>query len=105
MDYGGYTIDTEDNHGLSNKQLAVIFGSAVVGIIIFFALFLFPVKNLFPESVTEQVTIISKNDGQCVVNSKDHPRGIPDCEYNVGDKLEITYKYGTTQIEKYTKIN
>ncbi|NOJ28597.1 MAG: hypothetical protein DA328_00320 [Nitrososphaeraceae archaeon] len=105
MDYGGYEIANEEHHGLSNRQLGLIFGTAILGIFVVFALFIFPIKNLFPELITEQVTIVSKSDGQCVVNSQDHPRGISNCNYNVGDKLEITYKYGTSQIETHKKIN
>jgi len=61
--------------------------------------------NLFPETITEQVTIISKGDGKCVVNSQDHPRGISNCNYKLGDNLQITYKHGTTPIETHKRIN
>jgi len=104
MGYGN-DIDSRENHGLSNKQLALIFGISILGIFLLFALFITPIQNLFPETVTEQVTIISKNDGECVVDSKDHPRAISNCNYNVGDKLQITYKYGTVPIETHKKIN
>jgi hypothetical protein len=60
---------------------------------------------LFPETITEQVTIISKSDGECVVNSQDHLRAISNCNYDIGDKLQITYKYGTVAIEIHKKIN
>ena len=105
MSYGGYEIDAGENHGLSDRQLALIFGIGILGIFLFFAIFIFPIQNLFPETVTEQVTIISKSDGQCVVNSQDHPRGISSCNYNVGDKLQIIYKHGTAQIETHKRIN
>jgi len=104
MSYG-YEIDAEKNQGLSNKQLALIFGMSILGIFIVFALFIFPIQNLFPETIIEQATIISKSDGQCVVNSQDHPRGIANCKYDIGDKLQITYKYGTAPIETYKKLN
>jgi len=98
-----YDIDTGENQGISNKQLALIFGISILGIFLLFALFITPIQNLFPETITEQVTIISKSNGECVVNSQDHPRGIPNCNYNIGDKLQITYKYGTVPIETYKK--
>ena len=104
MSYG-YEIDAGENQGISNRQLALIFGISIVGIFIVFALFIFPIQNLFRESITEQVTIISKSDGECVVNSQDHPRGISNCNYDLGDKLQITYKYGTAPIETHKKIN
>jgi hypothetical protein len=104
MSYG-YEIDAGENQGISNRQLALIFGISIVGIFIVFALFIFPIQNLFPESITEQVTIISKSDGECVVDSKDHPRAISYCNYGIGDKLEIIYKHGTAPIETHKKIN
>ena len=104
MSYG-YEIDDGENQGLSNKQLALIFGMSILGIFIVFAIFIFPIQNLFPETITEQTTIISKSDGKCVVNSQDHPRSISNCNYDVNDKLQITYKYGTVPIETHQKIN
>ena len=104
MSYG-YEIDSGENQGISNRQLALIFGISIVGIFIVFALFITPIQNLFPETITEQVTIISKSDGECVVNSQDHPRAISNCNYDIGDKLQITYKYGTAPIETHKKIN
>ena len=103
MSYG-YEIDTGENQGISNRQLALIFGISIVGIFIVFALFIFPIQNLFPESITEQATIISKSDEECVVDSKDHPRAILNCTYDIGDKLQITYKYGTAPVETHKKI-
>ncbi|MGD1836228.1 MAG: hypothetical protein ACPKPY_06950 [Nitrososphaeraceae archaeon] len=100
-----YEVDPSENQGISNRQLALIFGISIVGIFLVFALFITPIQNLFPETITEQVTILSKNDGQCVVDSKDHPRTISNCNYNAGDKLEITYKYGTVPIETIKQIN
>ena len=103
MDYG-YEIDSGENQGISNRQLALIFGISIVGVFLVFALFIFPIQNLFPESIIEQVTIISKSD-ECVVNSQDHPRAISNCNYDIGDKLKITYKYGTAPIETHKIIN
>lgn len=104
MSYG-YEVDPGENQGFSNKQLALIFGISIIGIFLLFALFITPIQNLFPETVTEQVTIISKSNGECVVNSQDHPRAISNCNYDIGDKLQITYKYGTAPIETHKKIN
>ncbi len=101
----GYEIDSGENQGISNRQLAMIFGISIVGIFLVFALFITQIQNLFPETIAEQVTIISKSDGECVVNSQDHPRSISNCNYDVNDKLQITYKYGTVPIESHKKIN
>ena len=54
MSYG-YEMDTGENQGISNRQLALIFGISIVGIFMVFALFVFPIQNLFRESITEQV--------------------------------------------------
>lgn len=104
MSYG-YEIGPGDNQGISNKQLALIFGLGITGIFLVFAIFIFPIQNLFRESVSEQVVIVSKSDGECVVNSQDHPRSIPKCNYDVGDKVQIKYKYGTAMVEDHKKIN
>src|SRR5574339_880550 len=85
----GYDIDDGENHGLSNKQLALIFGLSIIGIFLVFALFITPIQNLFPNTLTEQVTIISKSNGECVVNSQDHPRAISNCNYDIGDKYRL----------------
>jgi len=61
----------------------------IVGIFLVFALFITPIQNLFPETITEQVTIISKSDGECVVNSQDHPIAISNCNYDIGDKYRL----------------
>jgi hypothetical protein len=89
---------------LSPKGLIILFGIVVVGIFLFFALFVFPIQNLFRESVSEAVTVISKSGGICVFDSQDHPRSISPCDYDVGDKLRITYKSGMVPVETHQKI-
>jgi hypothetical protein len=69
-----------------------------MGIFLFLVIFIFPIQNLIRESVIEQVTVISNMDGECVVDSKDHPRSIKSCNYDVGDELEITYDQGTIPV-------
>ncbi|HEY7110541.1 MAG TPA: hypothetical protein VH415_14045 [Nitrososphaeraceae archaeon] len=89
---------------MSPKELIILFSIAVVGIFLFFALFVFPIQNLFRESISEEVTVISKSAGICVVDSRDHPRSIEPCDYSVGDKLKITYKAGMVPVETHQKI-
>lgn len=101
----GYDVDTDGYDGISTKRLAIYLGIAVVGIFIFFAIFVFPIKNLFRDQVSEHVVVISKSDNICVVDSKDHPRSISDCTYNVGDKLLIKYKEGVFHIDSHLKEN
>ena len=94
---------TSDDNGLSMKHIKLIFIIAIIGIFLLFALFIFPIQNLIREPVSEEVTVISKSDGECVVDSKDHPRSIVNCDYEVGDKLDITYDQGTVPITSHKK--
>ena len=64
-------------------------------------MFGFPIKDLFRSDVTDQAKVVTKSDGTCVVIGSDqHPRGIPDCQYKIGDTLIITYKQGTAVCRK-----
>ena len=66
------------------------------------AMFGFPIKDLIRSNVTDQAKVVTKSEGTCVVIGSDqHPRGIPNCQYKVGDILIITYKQGTADIETY----
>lgn len=94
---------TSDDNGLSIKHIKLIFIIAIVGIFLLFALFITPIQNLIREPMSEEVTVISKSDGECVVDSKDHPRSIVNCDYEVGDKLEITFDQGTAPITSHKK--
>jgi hypothetical protein len=54
------------------------------------------------DDVTDQEKVVTKSEGTCVVIGPDqHPRGIPNCPFKVGDTLIITYKQGTAPVEKY----
>jgi hypothetical protein len=78
--------------------LLIIFGSIDLGIVIVLGIFVFPIKNLIREEVTSDVKIVSKNNGICVVDTPDHPRGINNCSYNVGDTVIVKYKELTVDI-------
>jgi hypothetical protein len=66
------------------------------------AIFGFPIKDLIRSDVTDQSKIVIKSAGTCVVVGSDqHPRGISNCPYKIGDTLVITYKQGMASIEKY----
>ena len=87
---------------LSGKKMALLVGIIVAGG--FFgvqAMFGFPIKDLIRNDVTNEVKVITKAEGTCVVEASDHqPRGIPHCPYNVGDRLIVTFRHGTAPIEK-----
>ena len=65
-------------------------------------MFGFPIKDLIRTDVTGQAKVVTKSEGTCVVIGSDqHPRGIPNCPYKLGDTLIITYKQGMASVEKY----
>ena len=102
-----YEPEADANTGLFSTMPGKKMALLVVIIIIggFFgvqAMFGFPIKDLIRSDITDQEKVISKSEGTCVVIGSDqHPRGIPDCQFKVGDTLIITYKQGTAPVEKY----
>ena len=96
-------INTSLFASMSGKKLVFLMVIIIIGG--FFgiqAMFGFPIKDLIRSDITEQSKIIIKSAGTCVVVGSDqHPRGISNCPYKVGDTLVITYKQGTASIEKY----
>jgi len=89
---------------MSMWKLAIIF--IVAGAVIIFALLGSSAKNLFSKSVSEDVSVKMKKDGDCVVEPSDQvPRVISNCNYAVGDNLSITYKPQQPTVEKHELIN
>jgi hypothetical protein len=101
--------DTSIFSRLSGKEFAIIIIIAIIGA--FFAvqaIFGFPIKDIiFRKEITEEDKVILKDQqGTCVVMGSDqHPRGIPNCPYKIGDTLIVTYRQGTAAIEKYHQIH
>ena len=93
MSYGSATPSEP-----SMKKLVLIFGIIAIGAFIVLSFFVFPIKNLIRDVITAEVKILSKNDGICVVDTADHPRGINDCPYKAGDTVIVKYKEGTLDI-------
>jgi hypothetical protein len=66
----------------------------------------FPIKDLIRNDVTDKQKVVTKSEGTCVVIGVDqHPRGIPNCPYKIGDTLTVTYKHGMASVEKYQLKN
>ena len=88
---------------MSGKKLALLAVIIIIGG--FFgvqAMFGFPIKDLIRSDVTDQAKVVTKSEGTCVVIGSDqHPSGIPDCPYKIGDTLIIIYKEGMASVEKY----
>ncbi len=95
MSFGYDKINSAEH---STKKLFIIFGLIGLGIFIILGVFVFPIKNLFREEISIEAKIISKNNGICVVDTPDHPRGITKCNYNIGDTIIVKYKEGTADI-------
>lgn len=93
MSYGSSTPSEP-----STKKLVLIFGIIAISVFIILSIFVFPIKNLIRDEITAEVKILSKNDGICVVDTADHPRGINECPYNTGDNVLVKYKEGTSDI-------
>ena len=96
--------DTSIFSRMSGKELGIIIIIAIIGG--FFAvqaMFGFPIKDLIRKEVTEEAKVVLKDqEGTCVVEGSDQqPRGIPNCPYNIGDTVIVTFKQGTAPIEKY----
>jgi hypothetical protein len=99
--------DTSIFSRLSGKEFGIIVILAIIGG--FFAvqaMFGFPIKDIIRREITEEDKVVLKDQqGTCVVMGSDqHPRGIPNCPYKIGDTLIVTYKQGTAPIEKYHLI-
>jgi hypothetical protein len=90
---------------MSGKKLAALAILIIIGAIFGVqALFGFPLKDLIRKEVTTDAKVVIKDDdrGTCIVEASDHqPRSIPNCPYQVGDTLVVTFKEGTAPIEKY----
>jgi hypothetical protein len=93
MSYGSSTPSEP-----STKKLVLIFGIIAIGAFIILSIFVFPIKNLIRDEITAEVKILSKNDGICVIDTADHPRGINECPYKTGDNVLVKYKEGTSDI-------
>ena len=100
----GFDPDSSTFERMSTRKLAILFGLALGGGILFFQILSgFPIKDYFQAPLKEQVTVKFKNAGVCTVEPSDQrPRQIQDCPYNVGDRLEITYTVSSDKIESYS---
>ncbi|HET7149039.1 MAG TPA: hypothetical protein VFI73_11125 [Candidatus Nitrosopolaris sp.] len=102
-----YEHDVDGNTGsffsMSGKKMALLVVIVIIGG--FFgvqAMFGFPIRDLFRNEVTDQVKVVTKSQGTCVVIGADqHPRVIPNCQFKIGDTLIITYRQGMASIDKY----
>ena len=102
----GYDSDSDPPiySGMPGKKLGILVRVIALGSFIAVqAMFGFPIKDLVRNEVTEESKVVIKDQqGTCIVEASDHqPRAIPNCPYNAGDTLIVTFKKGTAPIEKY----
>jgi len=106
-----YEPDEDAKSGLfsnmSGKKLALLAVIIIIGGFLGVqAMFGFPIKDLVRSEVTDKARVVTKSEGTCVVIGSDqHPRGISDCQYKIGDILIITYKQGMASVDKYQLKN
>lgn len=77
------------------RKYGLIFGGvlAIAGVVI--AVVVFPFWNLIRDDVTEEVVIISNDNGICAADTRDEiPKQIRDCTAAVGDTVTIKYGQG-----------
>jgi len=94
-----YDVDYRDEHAISVRALILLFSAGAVAGFIVLATFVFPLSNLIRDEVSEQATVLIKQDTTCVVEASDQrPRTIENCSFDAGDSLLISYKEGTLPI-------
>ncbi len=102
MSFGYDKINSSE---ISSKKLFMIFGLIVLGVFIILGVFVFPIKNLIREESSVETNVITINNGICVVDTPDHPRGINNCNYKIGDTVIVKYKEGTAEILSHALKN
>lgn len=81
----------------STRSLLTLFAIIIGGVVVFIAVFVFPITNLSRGTITEDVIIIGTTGGNCGVQSTDQfePKTIPNCDLPSGTNVTITYQQGT----------
>lgn len=85
-----------------SRNLTVLFCIAAVAIVAFFAVSMFKGTALVRDSVTEDVTIIGKANGNCVIDTVDpvmSSKTVSNCDLEVGTKVTAKYKKGLSTAE------
>jgi hypothetical protein len=88
---------------MSPKILAVI--TIVAGILIVFFISGFQILTVFSPGITEEVIVSIKQNGLCIVDASDSiPREIPNCPYEKGEQIVITYKPQQPSIDSHRPV-
>jgi hypothetical protein len=87
------------------RSLVLLFAAGAVAAFIVLAFFVFPISNLIRQEITEEASVVIKQDATCVVEGSDsRPRTIENCAYNLGDRVMISYNDGTLPILKHSPV-
>lgn len=84
------------------RSLTVLFCVAAVALIAFFSVSMFKDVAFIRDSVTEQVVIAGKTNGNCIVDTPDSvmsSKTVNNCDLEVGTKVTVTYKKGLPTAE------
>lgn len=85
---------------ISPKTLAVIF--VVAGVVFVFVLMGGSLRQLFSNTIEENVTVQILQGDTCIVEGSDKiPRTIENCPYEKGDNITIGYKQGLPSLESH----
>ena len=99
----GYESDSSEFARIPAKKLAILFGLAFWSIHAHTDGTGFPLAALlFRQTVTEKVNVSIKQEDVCVIEPADRqPKSIPNCPYNIGDTLIVTYYEDSTNVETH----
>lgn len=76
-----------------------------VGIVAVFFVSGFQIFQVFTPGVEEEVTVLFKQNGTCIVEASDKvPRQISNCPYDQGDQIAITFKHEQPAIEAHRPV-
>ena len=79
----------------SSQKAGLVFGGAFVVAGLVLSTIVFPFWNLIREDISEDVEILSNDNGICYVETSDNiPKTIEDCTLEPGDVVNITYGEG-----------
>ena len=100
----GGSDDASEFGKMSTRKLAILFGLAFFGAFMVIQMVQgFPLATLLTRQTTsEQVSVLIKSGSLCVVEASDgQPKEIPDCSYEQGDMIVITFYEGATKVESH----
>lgn len=84
------------------RSLTVLFCVAAVAVVAFFAVSMFRGTSIVRDSVMEDVKIVGKTNGNCVIDTIDpvmSSKTINNCDLEVGTKVTARYKQGLSTAE------